>query len=355
MNLSRRYLQFNDLVIDGYKMLSDADLSGGFKTETQEYSHGHGSYAPFRSSQYSTEQEVSMTLNLNTKKLSCEQREYYKDFVNLSLSRIGRLWAIDGKQLLWAWAFVQDFSEAQSALRNTYAINVNFVIYEGVWHKADPKKTFLKPYDLCNYLDCHDFRIQEPCGLNDCCVCATPAKKECPTCACECEFLSKDDSLCNMRNEMYEELNKFCSKGYKFIYNCEAGKRIWSEDGERICKDDICKPIAAGQFYSDTILDTQGVTVTIDGVMHNPILTINKNSLKIMGDYEGILTILPSGEVYYETRCCEVVKLDVEKTVIPHGSTLGFTVHHGNNGLILDTNNCCDMTCVFVKVDSITI
>jgi len=83
---TRKYIQFNDLVIDNYDMLASANLSGGFKTSTIPYSFTHGSYAPLKGrQQFSTEQSLSMTLKLNTKKLSCDQRKFYKKYVQQNL------------------------------------------------------------------------------------------------------------------------------------------------------------------------------------------------------------------------------------------------------------------------------
>lgn len=357
MQFARKYIQFNDLVIDNYDMLQNADLSGGFKTETQEYSFGHGSYAPFSPYQYSREQTVSMSLKFNTKKLSCEQREYYKDFVTLNLSKPGMLWAIQGNQLIWTIAFVSDFGEAYTGIElNTFNIDVDFVLPEGVWHKADPRKTFLKPYDPCNVLECEDFHKADIC--NDCCTaCISTATEECPTCLCECDFLSSEYSLCEMQGNL-QEFYQMCGGGYKIIYNCLAGIKLWGAEsmlGQKICKAESCSNVVAGQFYSDTILETENVTITIIGTAHNPLITINGNSLQVIGEYDGILTITPNGEAYFQAdECCESQLIDINNLIIPDNSTFGFRIHHGNNSLIVDTQECCNMACVYIKVDSIT-
>lgn len=357
MNLTRKYLQFNDLVIDSFDMLVSADLSSGFKTKGTEYSFGHGSYTPITSRQFSTEQELSMTLKLDTRKLSCEQVEYYKDFVLLNLSKPGRIWVIQGKQLLWAFAYVTDFGEAYTTERYSIEIDVDFVIYEGVWHKADVRKTFFKPYDLCNYLDCLDFHPADQCY--DCCVeCTKPGHDPCPTCVCECEHLSEEYSLCVMRDEVTKELHGRCGRNYKIIYNCEAGSRIWGSEkmlGQKICKQEVCDGIIAGQFYSDTLLDSSNVTITIVGKLKNPLITINGNALRVLGEYDGTLTIALGGEIYFHTECCEAELVDIENIVIPDGSTFGFLVHHGNNSIVIETHDCCSMACAYIKVDSITI
>ena len=43
MNYRRKYLQFNDLVIDNYDMLAASNHTVDFKVTEEEYSFGHGS------------------------------------------------------------------------------------------------------------------------------------------------------------------------------------------------------------------------------------------------------------------------------------------------------------------------
>lgn len=355
----RKYIQFNDLVIDNFDMLQDADLSGGFKSETQPYSFGHGSYAPFKSrQQHSREQSLSMTLKLDYRKLRREQRQFYKDWIRMNIARAGKLWAIEGNQVLWTNAFVTDFSEPYSLEKHTVSIDLEFVLYEGVWHKADVRKTFLQPYSSCDFMDCLDFREIDECI--DCCIgCNSSTVELCPKCSCDCEFLNAENSLCELKQEVATDFYKQCGDSYRIIYNCEAGKHIWDEEyllGNKICKKDTCKNIIAGQFYSETVIDSENVTVTLIGTVKNPIITINGNSMQIMGEYSGKLTINASGDIYYlADECCDEVIIDINQLKIPEGNTFGFIVHQGQNSVIVETNNCCDMACVYIKVDNITI
>lgn len=357
--LNRKYIQFNDLVIDNYEMLQSADLSGGFKTGTTEYSFGHGSYANFKAKQqFSLEQSLSMTLKLDTRKLSCDQKKFYKDYVFMNIVKAGKLWAIEGEQLLWTNAFIKDFSESYSMERHVVNIDIDLVLYEGIWHKADTKKVFLKPYAACNFMDCLDFQEVDEC--QDCCISCSQTKHEpCPKCVCECEFLTGDNSLCELKKEVANAFYSQCGDTYQIIYNCEAGKKIWSEEkmlGHKICKAEPCKDIIAGQFYSDTIMDSDKLTLTLIGAMKDPVITLNGNTMQILGEYNGKLTLTASGEIYYlEDQCCSEKAININQLVIPSGSTFGFSVHHGTNGIIVETNNCCEMTCVYVKVDRLTI
>ena len=357
MNLNRRYIQFNDLVIDSFDMLDSADRSGGFKTQTQGYSGEHGSYAPFPSNgQYAEEQELSLTLKFYTKSISCDQVKHYRNFVQINLNRPGRIWALQGEDLLWAYAFVQGIGDPYELERGVFSQDVDVVIYEGLWHRADPFKTFVQPYDLCNYLECEDFRDLDHCK-DECCICGAKTENTtCTSCMCECEALQEEYSLCYMRRQLVEELNKFCGSSFKITYNCEVGEEMFGEKalGHRFCKEEPCKGIIAGLLYSDTILPTDKITITVEGVVKDPIITINDNSLQIMGEYDGKLIIAPSGDVYYKRECCEDIQVDINNLVIPHGSTFKSKIHFGNNSIIIETHNCCDMACAYIKVDSIT-
>ena len=96
-------------------MIQDADLSGGFKTTTQAFSFGHGSYTNAKQiQQYSTEQKLALTLKINYSMFSMDQKQFYKEFLYSELSKIGKLWAIENRRIIWTHAFVESFSEPYS-------------------------------------------------------------------------------------------------------------------------------------------------------------------------------------------------------------------------------------------------
>ncbi|WP_321383193.1 hypothetical protein [uncultured Enterococcus sp.] len=359
MILTRKYVQFNDLVIDNYDMLESADLSGNFKTATADYSFGHGSYAAFKSKQqFSAEQSLSMSLKLDTRKFSCDQQKFYKDYLFKNIMSPGKLWAIEGEQLLWTNAFVNDFSETYSTERHFVSIDIDFVLYEGLWHKADSKKVFLQPYSICDFAEQLGFQEVEEC--DECCLSCSKPKQPCAKCLSDCEFLTSENSFCELKKDVALNFYGQCGDTYRIIYNCEAGAKIWGADkmlGHKICKQDSCRDLIVGQFYSDTIIDSEEITITIIGTVVDPVITLNGNTMQILGEYNGTLTLTANGEIYYqEEGCCgELTYIDINKLIIPEGNTFGFSVHQGMNGIIVETNDCCDMTCVYVKVDSVTI
>lgn len=357
MFLTRKYIQFNDLVIDHYDMLVSANLSGGFKTSTMSYSFTHGSYAPLKGhEQFSTEQSLSMTLQLNVKKLTCDQRQFYKRYVQQNLLRAGRLWAVEGNQLLWTHAFVSDFNESYALTENIIQMDLSFVLYEGVWHKAHSKQTFLQPYDVCRFEDMHDFREEMDCEA--CCLCL-PTPESCLKCLTDCEFLTAESSLCEMQPDVLRDFYKQCGDSYRIIHNCEAGFSIWGDDvmfGERVCQADMNSSVIAGQFYSDTVMESRNVTVTLMGNLTDPAITINGNTMIILGTFNGRLTINANGDMCYESsESCNVETINLNDLMIPEGHTLGWVVRQGMNTVLVDTHDCCDMACVFIQAERLTI
>lgn len=356
----RKYIQFNHLVIDSYDMLRESDLDISFKMETQEYSFTHGGYAPFKKKRILAEaQRLSMTVKINYRKFPKDKRAMFYDWMILNLTTPGKLWAVQGSQLLWANAYVERLHEPYSRERFSYEVDVDLVCYEGVWHKADSRKTFFKPYDPCNYDLCADLR-EDVDDCIDCCVeCQMPKTNTCQVCLCTCDSLNAEDSLCEKRLDVLQDFYERCKNNYEIIYNCEAGHRIWDEKkmlGNKICKEEACDNIIAGRFYSSTVLETDQVTVTLIGSFSNPRLKINNNEMIVKGDYSGKLTINSSCDIYYvEDECCDPVLIEMDKLVIEKGNTLGYTIHQGENSVIVETNNCCDAACVYIKVDPITL
>lgn len=359
--IQKKYLQFNDLVIDSYSMLDSYDVSTSFKVETQEYSFSHGSYIRFRNGNpYAQESDISITLLIDIKKLSCDQVQYYRDYINYNLTRPGKLWAVAGNTLMYAYAVITDQNETYSESTQRLSIDVDLKLYEGVWHKADMFSTYLRPFDLCNFLECED-----PVDMQDCsnycinCNCMPEnGEDSCIECDCTCSLECNDVNLCDIRQQALDAFYTKCGDNYKIIYNCKAAYDNYGVEslGTKICKKDYCDSVIAGRFQSDTVLETDGVTITIIGYVKDPYITINGNSMQVLGKYDGILTINGDLEVHFrEDDCCTDELVDIKNIKIPPGSTYGFTVRRGYNTITIETNNCCRMACAYIKVDAITI
>ena len=390
MRYERRYIQYNDLVFDGYEMLNEYDASNvSFKVNTYPYSFRHGSYAPFKSSHVLVdESSVSITLWLKEKKLPCEQRPFYRSFVIEQLSKHGKLWAVQDNTLVWAYATVTNYSEMVEHYNGKVGIDIDFMLYEGVWHKADKQKTFIHPYDLCTYLDCYDYKQYQPCDILvplDCCgtsggsaivgeaivgeaviggggsshpICLTRQpepehSKYC--CECDCDKVTEDMALCYHLDEL-QDVYKYCSDfGFKVVYDCDAAERFFNILGQELCTDACHNGVLAGKIYSETDIPTSGVTVTLVGKMHNPYVEINGNGNWIAGDYDGRLRIQSNGDVYYENGCHCDDPLPPDVWQKPADMVYGWTILPRYNRVVVNLGACCGRACAYFNIDNLTI
>ncbi len=361
MYYEKRYLQFNDLVFDGYDMISDYDEPIQYKGSSTAYSYRHGSYRAFKSDYlYVSERQVNMTVTLKLKKIPCEYRKFYVQFAEQELGKVGRLWAIKNGEILWAMAAVNNIRPVNNGKANEVVYDIEFVIPGGVWHKADKQKTFVLPYDVCSLMDCKGFEEYNPCNCCPNCDDIKLARNVRDRCGCCCEGdVTREMALCYH----LDELQKFygCDTPYQLVYNCEAAEKFNTEKafGQRLCVGDICdESVISGQIYSDTDIPTEDVTITLVGEMKNPWIKINGNTNIIEGEYHGKLIIEPSGDVYYqESDCCESELLDPSVWTIPSGNDYGWTIYPQLNSVTVYTNVCGSQygrNCVYIDSASIT-
>lgn len=355
----RRYLQFNELVFDGYDMIAESEGGVDFKINSTEYSFGHGDYMPLkRNYLFAKAGNVSLTIKLRMKKLPCDVRPFYRDFAIGELTKPGKLWAVQNNQIVWAYAVLENYSEDESSPSNRLDIDVDFFLPEGVWHKANKHKTFLIPYDVCAFMDCKKFRVIDDCNCCEACGEKEIQKRRDESCDCCCEGdLSKEMALCYNLGKI-QDFYSYCRSSYQIVYDCEKGEELFGYEylGYKLCVEDSCEDsVIAGQFFSDTDIPTDRVDIAIKGKMHNPWIEINGNRNIIEGDYDGTLAINHDGTVYYYQDCCETL-LDPSKWVIPTtNDDYGWEVHQGFNDVVVHLNACCGVSCVYIQVDSLTI
>lgn len=363
MFYEKRYLQFNDLVFDGYDMISDFDEPIQYKGSSTAYSYGHGSYRPFKSDYlYVSERQANMTITLNLKKIPCEYRKFYAQFAEQELGKPGRLWAIKNGEILWAFASVNNMRPVNNSKANEVVYDVEFVIPGGVWHKADHQRTFVLPYDVCSLMDCKGFEEFSSCNCCSTCEDNKMYRDMRDRCGCCCdEDLCREMQLCNHLSELQEFYT--CDTPFQLVYSCEAAERLNTERalGQRICVDDICnESVISGTFYSNTDIPTENFTLTLIGDMKNPWIKINGNTNIIEGEYSGTLTIRSSGDVYYqpcENECCEPELLDPSVWTIPSGNDYGWTIYPQLNSITVYMNACCSqcgMACLYLDHEGIT-
>lgn len=366
MYYSKRYLQFNNLVFDGYDMISSTDEQVTYKeADSQSYSFSHGSYMPYKNDfLYVSSGSVSMTLTFHMRKIPCEDRPWYLNFIDQELGRPGKLWAIKNGEVMWAYASVRSkhLITTNEAFKVEY--DIEFTLPEGIWHKADKQKTFVLPYNVCTMMECKGFSEYNPCASSsgsDCCeACAENRFWEDyqDRCFCCCvDTITADMALCYHQKELQAFYG--CETPFQLVYDCLHAEKFSKNDylGQRLCVKDICDdPIITGRFYSDTDIPTQDVKVTIKGKMKNPWITINGNTNVIKGEYDGALIVEPNGDVYYQANeCCEPTLLDPSVWEIPCGADYGWWVYPQWNSIKINLNDCCQgASCVYVEADSIT-
>lgn len=343
-------------------MIRSSSFQVEVKGETQEYGFGHGSYDPYKSNMvFLNEGEVSLTLRFRMKKLPCKYRDFYKSFAVGQLLRPGKLWAIVNNEIVWTTARLTSWSDDENAQRDEYIINIDFILPEGVWHKANKATTFLVPYNVCTFMDCKGFKKVNPCQKfpldGDCCTTCKRDKaliKE-DDCECCCGKLKKDMALC-----YHDDLQSFyetCVGTYRIVSSCKRGKEFFSDRflGEKICATSSDGSTIAGHFYSETDIPTSSMQIVIDGSVHDPQISINDNTNIIKGDYDR-LYISSNGDVYSEDgNNCRTL-LDPSVWIVPTSNDeYGWTIHQGENRLIINTGTCCGRACAYIQMDNLTI
>ena len=357
-NPIRKYVQFNDWVFDSYDTISKATYKVGTKTEPHEYSFGHGSYIGAKGiNQFWTEGELSLSIDVNYRLYRKEDRKYVLNFIKQNMQKHGKIWAIQDDKILWAWAYVEEFSDEYERWKDHYSFDVDFKLWEGVWHVADLTDLFLLPYDVCDFTEDYDFQEVDPCGDLDCCAsCSTKYQATCPDCVNDCLDVENNACVLMGGNNRQSVLDGFlnCGKSYRIVMNCNKGASLFGDRalGNKICKDGFCKSAIAGKFYSDTYADTDLVSFTLSGHWQDPLIDINGTKLLIKGEYDGTLRMDESGNVtFQEDECCPEVEIPLND--VQWQNDFGFTVHQGMNRVTVE-GSCCEMGCIYIKTDGIS-
>lgn len=355
---SKQFLQFNDLVFEGTTLVSSSGMNYSVKYNNIDYSYRSGSFLGNKTNYNLFEsQTLSLTLSFSVKPLPCEMRPFYHGFIIEQLNKPGKLWALQNDRLIWAYAQVVSIGEVDEDRYFTF--DVDFFLPEGVWHKADFTKTFLMPHDICTYLDCYHYEEVNPCGkLSSCCVSCVKGHDVNDCSCCDCDLLTKDMSYCYYKNKISDLFGDRCATNYIIKYDCMKAQEFFGDDylGEKICVRDDCESIIAGKFYSETDLPTDGVTIVISGLMHDPEITINDNTNVIKGDYDGALIVQSNGDVFYQQACCCVSEpLDPSIWVKPGNMQYGWTIYPRTNRIVVNPGTCCSGQCVYIQSDALTI
>lgn len=368
MIYARQIVQYNDLVFDASDIISTSGYTSSFKGFDSEYGFTHGSYSPHKTDYVlSAATTLSFTATFHLRRLPCEVRPFFKQFVITQLTKYGKVWAVENGTLEWAFAELRGKNEVYTRRKDVLMYDIDLFLPEGVWHKADKLKTFLVPYDPCTFMDCYDYHEIDPCHIGDCCHCGadTPAYCHC----CECGEITEDMALCFQaeRGCCKNGLENFysCDVNYRIVYNCAKAYRLFDDlgtvyVGQRFCTDTVavneeipmlqgCGPIV-GVLYSDTEIPTTGVKIRLHGDFTNPSIDINGNVNYIEGTYTDLI-INEDGSIY-EGEDCNTTVL-VSKLIVPTGMEPGWTIYPGKNRLIID--GVCGAACAYIEVDALTV
>lgn len=350
MRYERHYIQFNDLVFDEFDNLVEGDYDISFKSSSTDYGYAHGAYVNWKLGSLVKPGNIALTITFDLKRLPCDMRPYMRKHVLSQLSQPGKLWAVQDNTVIWAYARISNLSEPIRRRPNTLEFDVNFDIPEGVWHKADKQRTFVLPFDICDYLSCYDYQPFEPC--QDCCDCEPILDADTDCCNCDCNQVSQEIALC-----YFKDFEGFyaCYNPYRLVYDCEAADKFFSTMGNFIGMklSGECGVITA-KYYSDTDIDTRDVRIKIHGEMEDPYIEINGNGNTIKGTYSGTLVINPDGSVYTGPCDDELCLVDVENWEVPEGMDYGWTIKPGYNIVKIDTSSCCGNPVAYLDVGALT-
>lgn len=359
MRYKRHLVQFNDLVFDETDMIIEEGPTTSFKTIDQPYTFIHGSYSPNKSQGVlAASGSVLFNLLLRMKKLPCEARRFYRRWAMAQLTKPGRLWAVQDDTLVWAWAKLANIREDVTARKDTASFDVEMTLTEGIWHKADKQRTFLIPYDRCEFMDCIGYKEVDPCFQNDCCSCEGQTDNGLDDCLCCCDgAVTREMALCYHKDEIQEFYG--CDVPYRIKYDCNAAENIFFSDfmgkdylGQKFCDDE---GLIVGRYYSDTDLPTGITRITVHGHVKDVYIEINGNGNRILGEYDGFLTIYENGTVTFGNDCLYCSTVDVGAWEVPEGMDYGWTIYPGSNRVVVQTNVCCGTVCVYIETDPITI
>lgn len=350
MDYNTKYIQFNELVFDTSMIINKPDVNYTNKRNLIEKSYGHGSYFVDKGI-YRKPFTITLTIGLFMKKLDCADREFYNELVHTQFHKTGKLWRIHNNTLQWAFAEEDGISEINNGDKDYLEYDVNLVCYEGVWHKADPLKTFIKPYSVCDFMECFDFKTISPCDelTTDCCTdCFIEEPKTYEECiCCYCNEITKEMALCFQSQEVIDDLKNDCLSKHQIVYNCEKSEALFGDTGQKIITKDSCSSILAGIVNSHTYIDTNGYTLILKGHLKDVSITINDNTNIIKGEYDG-LVLSGNGKAF--SGCGN--EIDISNWDIPQGNEYGFTFINGNNRVIIE--NCvCGFITAYITIDEI--
>lgn len=335
----KKLVQFNELVFNHDAFIeTQPDVTTEFRNSTNAFANSHGDYSPERcGSRKVNSKQFDVTFDVDKTKFPCEDRELVEQFVLDNLYKVGRLWAIQGDNLLWALAKVISISESYDDKRHYLTFNATFYLPQGIWHLADPTATYFDDYYQCDILQCQDVLARQLC---DCCLCNIKLApvKICPPCA--------GQKLCEIPLNKLADTIGNCGDNKKISYSC--CEQIENADAKSAYGDNT----AFVKFDGQTLYETDDVVVEICGTFTNLTIDWNGQRSVIDGTYTGD-TIINAGLVQNNCNYLDISKFhgdcvnnadcqeddcaSTSPTIGITGSSVGlvsWTVKKGSNSVI---------------------
>ena len=357
----KRYIQFNDLVFLGRKSIDEQSESISLRENKTSRTFANGSYVGNVSRKSLIDSNtISLKIALRTSTWSEEHIQSHYDFIMEQLLTPGKLWAVNtGLQLVWCNAYVTSIQPSKEWVvtdEDYLVFRVEFDNPDGVWYKADEAKTFLEPFDNCDFLD-----MKASCVAKSrhCCNGLPNCNNICECCEDDCRDLDGLIDLCVAQTDL-SFINDFfneCNSSWRVIYNCSKGKECKSlKDFYKHTICDTCvNDVMTGSFISDTVLDSHKWSFALEGDFKDPIVRINDIDFKIKGEYSGVLTANYKGEIRYAKswECIEYSYKEVSLSVLNICAEMPY-IKKGLNTVSV-SGVTSESMCLFLDYESVTV
>ena len=357
----KRYIQFNDLVFLGRKSIDEQSESISLRENKTSRTFANGSYVGNVSRKSLIDSNtISLKIALRTNTWSEEHIQSHYDFIMEQLLTPGKLWAVNtGLQLVWCNAYVTSIQPSKEWIvtdEDYLVFRVEFDNPDGVWYKADEAKTFLEPFDNCDFLD-----MKASCVAKSrhCCNGLPNCNNICECCEDDCKDLDGLIDLCVAQTDL-SFINDFfneCNSSWRVIYNCSKGKECKSlKDFYKHAICDTCvNDVMTGSFISDTVLDSHKWSFALEGDFKDPIVRINDIDFKIKGEYSGVLTANYKGEIRYAKswECIEYSYKEVSLSVLNICAEMPY-IKKGLNTVSV-SGVTSESMCLFLDYESVTV
>lgn len=357
----KRYIQFNDLVFLGRKSIDEQTESISLRENKTSRTFANGSYVGNVSNKSLIDSNtISLKIALRTNTWSEEHIQSHYDFIMEQLLTPGKLWAINtGLQLVWCNAYVTSIQPSKEWVvtdEDYLVFRVEFDNPDGVWYKADEAKTYLEPFENCDFLD-----MKASCVAKSrhCCNSLPNCNNICECCESDCPDLDGMVDFCSAQTNL-KFINDFfneCNSSWRIVYNCSKGKSCKSLKDfykHTVC-DNCVNEVMNGNFISDTVIDSHKWSFALDGEFKDPVVRINNIDFKIKGEYKGVLTANYKGEIRYAKswECLEFSYKEVSLSVLTICAEMPY-IKKGLNDVSV-SGITSENACLFIDYESVTV